>query len=565
MSLKDAPSRKHQPKSLDSLVRTQAELPSLPPSIANDSASAASGINIDDVGLEPPTVHVEADMSIEEIANSGKQQLPGILESPTYSVSDVQPPIVSPDAFEKSNNTSGGAGNITEPVANVQDARPTPEVIAPVSIAPQQRAVAPSQPDKLSPPASATNGAMPRSGVPILTLTAKSISNAETKLSNEIDTLLGPVSDSEPPAEFDPNSFSIGDQANVTQPKPLIVDPNSSNETADQPNTKEANRISGVEHAAWAGASPTTAAQISTVDESVVAFENPQVVEPVTDVSTDETINQPRQLTWQEQLKTSIELLNNQIQKQGGSESAALDSVRIQLMQIVAGTSNGDSFDVTGLPESQAAFWQYQLTSIQVLLNGTPDEDLTGNEAALQRRRATMAARQLELAANQLAGEASLQVSNAMFCNQVRGFGQFTAANNVFVPSQQSLIYCEIANYALRALPADSAGQDSQMAELRGQFVIVDEHNRVVHQHQYQSVQDKTRWRRKDFYMYFPVTFPQLAAGRYRLQLSIEDLVGQKFASVHPDMEFTISTVQPMGGVPQQKTASGSTTGDSVR
>jgi hypothetical protein len=278
---------------------------------------------------------------------------------------------------------------------------------------------------------------------------------------------------------------------------------------------------------------------------------------PVSNPDASSTGTPPRPLTWQEQLQAAVVLLEQQIQNSESTDDAAVEQIRWYLLRLVAGSGNIETFEIKGLSEGQQQFWQHQLASIQVMLNGLPDESSSSAELATQRRRATTAARQLEMAANQLASQATLQVANAIFCTQVQGFGQFVPAELQFTPGQQTLVYCEIENYDLRdstAAPSvASTGQPQFVAELRGQFMIVDDNNLVVHQHQYQTVEDISHWRRKDFYMYFPVAIPQLPAGHYRLQLSVEDLVGKKFASVQPDLEFSV--IEPQANGRQPRTA----------
>ncbi len=100
----------------------------------------------------------------------------------------------------------------------------------------------------------------------------------------------------------------------------------------------------------------------------------------------------------------------------------------------------------------------------------------------------------------------------------------------------------------------DGGGGHQFMAELRGEYTIVDSENRVVYQFQYQPVRDQAERRRQDFYMYFPVALPPLEPGQYRLQLLVEDLIGNKVASNPQPLTFHITPAQP-SGTPGAKTA----------
>ena len=65
------------------------------------------------------------------------------------------------------------------------------------------------------------------------------------------------------------------------------------------------------------------------------------------------------------------------------------------------------------------------------------------------------------------------------------------------------------------------------------------EQGRVVQQAEYPVVEDVVRKRRRDFYMYFPVQLKRLPVGSYRLELLVEDLGGNKTASM-PAMDFMV-------------------------
>ena len=175
------------------------------------------------------------------------------------------------------------------------------------------------------------------------------------------------------------------------------------------------------------------------------------------------------------------------------------------------------------------------------MLDESAVQGTTGSATMISRRkRATRASAELERAHIQLSGISTLRLTQCAFANEVRGFGQFTPASTAFRPGQQVLIYCEVENYSVRHY--DYSGQIQHVAELQGRYSIIDSNNRVVYQHQYQPVRDSAQRRRKDFYMFFPVTIPQMGPGQYRLQLSVEDLVGNKVARCQEDMFFNVSS-----------------------
>ncbi|MGI9516428.1 MAG: hypothetical protein ACR2NP_05260 [Pirellulaceae bacterium] len=261
---------------------------------------------------------------------------------------------------------------------------------------------------------------------------------------------------------------------------------------------------------------------------------------------------QPQPLTWQEQLAATIHQLDAQIQNTPESASSE-QRVRLQLLRLAAGKEL-EPMDATPGKPSQKQFWNHQLTVIDTMLNQSGPDSRSISATAAWRRRATQAARQLKLALDELANVASLQLEHVAFCSEVRGFGQYQPLPPRFHVGQQVLIYCEIDNYSLQS--AGTTETDQQLvAKLQGRYAIVDAENRVVYQYEFQPVEDTAQRRRKDFYMFFPVAMPELPIGEYRLQLSVEDLVGNKVASGGKDLAFQIQAAPVNSGARPPQTA----------
>ena len=190
------------------------------------------------------------------------------------------------------------------------------------------------------------------------------------------------------------------------------------------------------------------------------------------------------------------------------------------------------------IPPMEARYWQHQLEAITSML-GTP----TGESQALtdyhrhQSAHKTLA--HLRNAVSQLESIASLRVSSGQFCTEITGFGQFrTFDSNQFKAGQKMLVYCEVENY--RTIENQSATGSDFRTRLRGSFAIYDAGGKVVQQAEYPTVDDVARKRRRDFYMYMPVTLGDLPAGEYMLHALVEDIHGNKTASLDPPLPFTV-------------------------
>ena len=136
--------------------------------------------------------------------------------------------------------------------------------------------------------------------------------------------------------------------------------------------------------------------------------------------------------------------------------------------------------------------------------------------------------------------ELTLTLNNAAFCTKITGFGQFESfAANTFSGSQRTLLYCEVENQTSKRFTGFD-GSDQFETVLHGSVVIYDANDRVVQTEKFPAIKDIARQQRKDFYVYFPVQFNELARGDYRLELSVEDVAGNETTVLRPFMRFSV-------------------------
>ena len=136
--------------------------------------------------------------------------------------------------------------------------------------------------------------------------------------------------------------------------------------------------------------------------------------------------------------------------------------------------------------------------------------------------------------------EPKLTLNNAAFCTKISGFGQFTPfAANTFSGSQKTLLYCEVENQTSNQFTSVDGSQQFETT-LLGSIVIYDANDQVVQTKKFPAIKDIARQQRRDFYVYFPVQFNELANGDYRLELNVEDITGNKTAALRPSMRFSV-------------------------
>jgi hypothetical protein len=115
-----------------------------------------------------------------------------------------------------------------------------------------------------------------------------------------------------------------------------------------------------------------------------------------------------------------------------------------------------------------------------------------------------------------------LQLVNSQFCTEIKGFGQVKPFESTqFNGNQRTLVYCEVENYNSQTRTTDEGTE--YVTRFRGSYQILDSKGRVVQSAQFPEIEDVTVRKRRDFYLYFPITFKNLRQADYELKLIIEE------------------------------------------
>ena len=121
-----------------------------------------------------------------------------------------------------------------------------------------------------------------------------------------------------------------------------------------------------------------------------------------------------------------------------------------------------------------------------------------------------------------------------VFCTEIEAYGQVKPfKKNQFEPGQQVILYCEVENFKARQL---DTGYEMH---LKGSYEIFDaENQRVFDQVLPADRQDSANYLR-DYFVAYQMFLPaNLPAGQYRLQLTMEDLVGKKYGQAEVSFEI---------------------------
>jgi hypothetical protein len=124
-------------------------------------------------------------------------------------------------------------------------------------------------------------------------------------------------------------------------------------------------------------------------------------------------------------------------------------------------------------------------------------------------------------ATTELATAGRLEVKNLVFCERVDHFGWYTEfPRKEFQPRQQVILYAEVENFS-----AEQKGGAGYETELQGSYVILDASGQEVASRQLQLDKEVCRNPRRDYFLAYRIYMPEgISPGRYRLELTVEDL-----------------------------------------
>ncbi len=254
--------------------------------------------------------------------------------------------------------------------------------------------------------------------------------------------------------------------------------------------------------------------------------------DPVATVSASHAVYSESRLTWQNQLRRTIEVFEDEIDHALDSTETEKLKTALAILQALE-TDFDNQATQADSPESELKeYWSHQIQAVNELLKHSS----VGNGSSPS---ASLALEHLHLAVNELAAVADLKLAFTAFCTKVAGFGQYTPfGNSEFSSNQSVLVYCEIENFA--PLLETQNGTTNYQTQLSSSFWITNDAEAIVQQQDYPAVTDNARNLRRDFFMHLPVTFAKLPSGEYALHIKVRDHGSGKTATLEQAMKFSI-------------------------
>lgn len=186
---------------------------------------------------------------------------------------------------------------------------------------------------------------------------------------------------------------------------------------------------------------------------------------------------------------------------------------QLRLIYAAAGRLDDAVAVVESLDASQREAYKNLMFGLGVWLS--PDE---ARRAPL---RTAKVLHSLRDATSDLTASSKLELKNLALCERVDQFGWYTEfPRKEFQPKQQVILYTEVENFA-----AEQKGPSSYETELQGSYCILDSSGQEIASRQLQLDKEVCRNQRRDYFLAYRVYMPDnIAPGRYRLELTVEDL-----------------------------------------
>ncbi|MFK8112271.1 MAG: hypothetical protein AB8B91_08715 [Rubripirellula sp.] len=201
--------------------------------------------------------------------------------------------------------------------------------------------------------------------------------------------------------------------------------------------------------------------------------------------------------------------------------------IKLRHMMVLAGQPDDAVGKIEGMSESEQEFLRHQLLGLWTMID--PDGH------PVPSRRFSTAVPQIRQAA-QFAAAATdaLEVRSLAFCTEIESYGQIKPFENTsFDAGQQVIMYCEIENFTAEK------STEGYETHLQGSYDVYNSENeKVVSQLLPADNQVSSNYLR-DYFIAYQMHLPQqLTSGKYRMQLTVEDVKGKKYGQASLPFEI---------------------------
>ena len=229
---------------------------------------------------------------------------------------------------------------------------------------------------------------------------------------------------------------------------------------------------------------------------------------------------------WRDRLAATIAALEAEAREVPRSPLETDLQARLRLLYLVANRREDALRPITSAPPTVQEFWTQEIYGLATWLDADRITD--------SGRRASEARMQLAGAAHRLGELAPLVIRNLSFITEVKSYGDVKPFEKYeFAHDQQVMLYAEVENFKSEET---SKGFHTVLG---GNYQIFDSRGQRVDKRELQTIEEYCRSPRRDFFVEYLLRIPKrLSPGKYTLQLTLDDLQGQKVAQ--SSIQFTV-------------------------
>jgi len=229
---------------------------------------------------------------------------------------------------------------------------------------------------------------------------------------------------------------------------------------------------------------------------------------------------------WRGHLQKSIESLEHETGAAPQTTGEISRHASLRMLYLLDGRREDALRPISGAPPVQQDFWSKELYGLSAYLDTERNADTA--------RRAAEAGVHLREATAKLGELATLQVKNMAFCSEVHSYGMYKKFEKYdFHAGQELLLYAEVENFK-----SEHTDKGFHTA-LKASYQILDTQGARVDAQEFQVTTEHCQNQRRDFFVRYFVYLPKRSyAGKYTLQLTIEDAKSQKIGQ--SSLEFAI-------------------------
>lgn len=230
-----------------------------------------------------------------------------------------------------------------------------------------------------------------------------------------------------------------------------------------------------------------------------------------------------RLIRWQRDRDTLITALQEELRTRREKDSRDPELVimeqELRLLQLSAGNVEGAAEKIDALPAAEQEAFRHLMYGLS-----TWQSREEGNRPILRNAKIQRALRD---AAHELAKTSKLDLRNLTFCESVDSFGWFTEfPRRAFKPGEEVILYVEVENFA-----AEARSKKEFETELKGSYQIYDVAGKMVAERELPLDRETCRNFRRDYFLAYRIYMPEnITAGKYRLELTVEDMKAQDHA-----------------------------------